>query len=91
MVLTLKLDCPGCGAALVRKPGGKCPACGTPVASFVQDARDREERIEKVVAVIGTLLVVAVFAMTTGLGAVEGILAYAGAGAVMFHLARKTF
>ena len=91
MPLTLKLDCPTCGAALVRKPGGRCPACQTPVAAFVQDARSREERIERVVAVIGTALVVLVFVLTSGLGAIEGVLAYAGAGAVMFYLARKTF
>jgi hypothetical protein len=61
------------------------------VAAHVQAARSREERIEKVVAVIGTALVVLVFAFTTGLGLVEGIAAYAGAGALMFYLARKTF
>jgi hypothetical protein len=75
----------------VRKPGGRCPSCGTAVASHVQAARSREERIEKVVAVIGTALVLAVFAFTAGLGLVEGIAAYAGAGALMFYLARKTF
>ena len=61
------------------------------VALHVQTVRDREERIERVVAVIGTVLVVGVLAMTAGLGLVEGALAYAGAGAVMFYLARKTF
>ena len=75
----------------MRKPGGCCPSCGTAVAAHVQAARSREERIEKVVAVIGTALVLAVFAFTAGLGLVEGIAAYAGAGALMFYLARKTF
>jgi hypothetical protein len=75
----------------VRKPGGRCPSCGTAVAAHVRAARSREERIEKVVAVIGTALVLAVFALTAGLGLVEGIAAYAGAGALMFYLARKTF
>jgi len=75
----------------VRKPGGRCPSCGTDVAAHVQAARSREERIEKVVAVIGTALVLAIFAFTAGLGLVEGIAAYAGAGALMFYLARKTF
>ena len=75
----------------MRKPGGRCPSCGAPVAAHVQAARSREERIEKVVAVIGTALVLAVFALTAGLGLVEGIAAYAGAGALMFYLARKTF
>jgi len=57
----------------------------------VQAVRDREERIERVVAVIGTILVGAVLALTSGLGLVEGAMAYAGAGAVVFYLARKTF
>jgi hypothetical protein len=56
----------------------------------VQAVRAREERIERIVAVVGTVLVV-VLGLTTGLGLVEGVLAYAGAGAVMFYLARKTF
>jgi hypothetical protein len=75
----------------VRKPGGRCPSCGAEVARHVADARAREERIERVVAVIGTGLVVLVFAFTAGLGLIEGLLAYAGAGAVMFFLATKTF
>jgi hypothetical protein len=75
----------------VRKPGGRCGSCGAPVAEHVQGARAREERIERVVAVIGTALVLLVFVFTAGLGLVEGILAYAGAGAVMFYLAKKTF
>jgi rRNA maturation endonuclease Nob1 len=86
-----RVQCPGCAAELVRKPGGRCPACGTAVAEHVQAARDREERIERVVAVVGTVLVVAVLAFTAGIGLVEGALAYAGAGALMFYLARKTF
>ena len=91
MPLRQKIDCPACGARLVRRPGGRCPACNAPVAAHVQTAQAREERIERVVAVIGTALVVLVFALTAGLGLVEGVLAYAGAGAVMFFLAKKTF
>ena len=75
----------------MRKPGGRCPKCGTAVGEHVQHERDREERIERVVAVVGTVLVLTVFAMTAGLGAIEGIAAYAGAGALMFYLARKSF
>jgi hypothetical protein len=86
-----RVACPGCGAELVRKPGGRCPACNTPVAEHVQAVRDREERIERVVAVVGTFLVAAVLGLTAGVGLIEGALAYAGAGAVMFYLARKTF
>jgi hypothetical protein len=75
----------------VRKPGGRCPSCGTSVAEHVQAARSREERIEKVVAVVGTALVLGVFSLTAGLGLVEGVAMYAAAGAIMFYLARKTF
>ena len=75
----------------MRKPGGRCPACGASVAQHVQDTHAREERIERVVAVIGTALVLLVFTFTAGLGLLEGNLAYAGAGAVMFFLAKKTF
>jgi hypothetical protein len=57
----------------------------------VQATRDREERIERVVAIVGTGLVVALLTMTSGIGLAEGVLAYAGAGALMFYLARKTF
>jgi predicted RNA-binding Zn-ribbon protein involved in translation (DUF1610 family) len=89
--LRQKIDCPNCGETLIRKPGGRCPSCGTGVAQHVQESRDREERIERVVAVVGTGLVAAVFLMTAGIGLIEGVLAYAGAGALMFYLARKTF
>ena len=75
----------------MRRPGGRCPSCGTAVAEHVQAVRAREERIEKVLAVIGTVLVLGVFAMTAGLGLVEGVAMYAAAGAIMFYLARKTF
>ena len=91
MPLRSKIACPGCGEPLVRKPGGRCPTCGVEVARHVESARRREERIERVVAVIGTGLVLLVFTATAGLGLVEGVVAYAGAGAVMFFLATKTF
>ena len=91
MPIRQRVACPGCAAELVRKPGGRCPACGAPVAQHVQAVRNREERIERVVAVVGTVLVAAVLGLTAGVGLIEGALAYAGAGAVMFYLARKTF
>ena len=91
MPLRLKVSCPQCGVPLVRKPGGRCPSCGAAVTAHLQGAQAREERIERVVAVVGTALVVLVFVFTAGLGLIEGILAYAGAGAVIFFLARKTF
>jgi hypothetical protein len=89
--LRLKVACPGCGADLVRKPGGRCPACGATVARHVQDAHSREERIERVVAVVGTVLVATLFVLTAGLGLVEGVAVYAAAGALMFFLAKRTF
>ena len=89
--LRSRVECPGCGAPLVRRPGGRCPACGAAVAQHVDRARAREERIERVVAVIGTGLVLLVFALTAGLGLLEGVLAYAGVGAMVFWAARKTF
>jgi len=89
--LRLKVACPGCGASLVRKPGGRCPACGTEVARHVEAVRAREEQRERIVAILATVLVVLVFALTAGLGLVEGVLAYAAAGAGSFWLAKKTF
>ena len=91
MALRLKVDCPACGTPLVRKPGGRCPACGAAVAAHVEEARAREARIERVAAVVGTGLVLLVFSFTAGLGLVEGVLAYAGVGAVVFFLAKRTF
>ncbi len=92
MPLVTHPPCPGCGKPLIRKPAGRCPDCGAPVAAYVTDVRDREERVEKVVAVISTILVVAVFLWTTGgLAVVEGVLAYAVGGAVVWVVAQKTF
>ena len=76
---------------LYRKRDGRCPACGGAISAHVTAVREREERIEKVVAVIGTALVVLVSLLTSGLGLVEGIVMYAAAGAAMFYLAKKTF
>jgi len=89
--LRVKTSCPGCGAVLGRKPGGRCPACGTSVARHVEQARAREERIERIVAVVGKMLVLVVMGASAGIGLVEGALAYAGAGAAMFFLAKRTF
>ena len=61
------------------------------MSAHVEEVRDREERIEKVVAVIGTALVVLVLMLAGGVGLVEGILMYGAAGAAMFYLAKKTF
>jgi hypothetical protein len=93
MPLRTKIECPACHHDLVVKRGGKCPNCGTPISAHVARVRARERRIEQVVAVIGSLMVLALFLATTGVtfGVAEGVLVYAGVGAVMFFLARKTF
>jgi hypothetical protein len=91
MPLATKIDCPGCGARLVRKPGGRCPACGAEVAAHVQTQRSREERIERVVAIVATVLVVLLFALTSGIGLAEGVLAYAAGGALVWVLAKRLF
>jgi rRNA maturation endonuclease Nob1 len=89
--LVTRIDCPRCGERLRRKPGGRCPACGAEVAARVQEARSREERIERVVAVVSTVLVLALFALTAGLGLLEGVLAYAAGGALVWLLAKRLF
>jgi hypothetical protein len=89
--LVSAIDCPGCGRRLRRKPGGRCPDCGAEVAAHVQAARGREERIERVVAVISTVLVLLVFAFSGGIGLVEGIAAYAVGGALVWFLAKRLF
>jgi len=91
MPVPLRIPCPHCGKILTHKREGRCSECGGVVAAHVNAVRDREERIEKIVAVIGTALVILVFLLTSGLGLVEGIVMYAVAGAVMFYLAKKTF
>lgn len=83
--------CPGCGQPLVRKPAGRCPQCGAEVAAFVAAERNRETRIERVVAVISTFLVVTVLVIGGGVGAIEGIAMYAAAGAFVWYLAKGTF
>ena len=91
MPLHLRIPCPQCGKILYRKRNGRCPECGAQVSAHVEEARGREERIEKVVAVIGTALVVLVLMLAGGVGLLEGILMYGVAGAAMFYLAKKTF
>ena len=75
----------------MRNPAGRCPDCGADVTAHVTRERNREERIEKVVAVISTILVLLLFAFTAGIGLVEGALGYALAGIVVWVLAQKTF
>jgi len=93
MPIRTKIECPACHFDLVVKRGGRCPNCGLPISEHVARVRARERRIEQTVAIIGSLLVLALFFLTTGvsLGLLEGVAVYAAVGAAMFYLARKTF
>jgi hypothetical protein len=91
MAITTQIDCPACAAPLVCKPGGRCPQCGADVRQHVQEERERETRIERVVAVVSTILVLGVSLFAGGCSVVEGVLAYAVAGAVMWWAAKRTF
>jgi hypothetical protein len=91
MPLRTKIECPNCDADLTFKRGGVCPNCGASITEHVARTRARERRIEQVVAVIGTTLMVALFLATSGASLIEGIAVYAAVGAVIFFLARRTF
>ncbi len=91
MPVSVKISCPECGVELVRKPGGRCPSCGADVREHVQHERERETRLDQIVAVVSTVLVVGVSLLVGGCSVVEGVVAYAVAGAVMWFLAKKTF
>ena len=70
MPVAIPVDCPACGVRLHRKPGGRCPECGADVTHHVTTARTREERIERVVAVVSTVLVLGVLLLGGGIGLV---------------------
>ena len=91
MPIATQLDCPGCGKPLLRKPGGRCPECGTDVREHVVAERERETRIDKIVAVISTILVVSLSIFAGGCNLVEGVLAYVVAGALIWYWGRRTF
>ena len=91
MPVATRLICPECDAPLVRRPAGRCPSCGQDVRDHVLAQRARETRIDKIVAVISTILVIGVSLFAGGCTVVEGAIAYAVAGAVMWVLAKKTF
>jgi F0F1-type ATP synthase assembly protein I len=61
------------------------------VREHVVQERAREIRIEKVVAVVSTILVLGVSLFAGGCTVIEGALAYAVAGAVMWIIAKRTF
>ncbi len=91
MPIAYKHDCPHCGARMKRRPGGKCPECGADVRTHVVEERDREEQIEKVVAVLSTVMVLALSLFAGGCSIVEGILIYAVVGACVWYWGRGTF
>jgi predicted amidophosphoribosyltransferase len=91
MPLRTKIECPKCDADLVVKRGGVCPNCGEQITEHVARARARERRIEQVVAVIATILVLGLLVVTSGVTLLEGVAAYAIVGGVMYYLARRTF
>ena len=91
MPVSSTILCPECNQPLVRKPGGLCPSCGTDVREHVTQERERETRIDQVVAVISTILVLGVSLFAGGCTIVEGVIAYVVAGAVMWMVAKRTF
>jgi len=91
MPLRTKIECPECDADLVVKRGGVCPNCGAAITEHVAKMRARERRIEQIVAIFGTVAVVAVFLLTSGASLLEGIAVYAAVGATMYWAARRTF
>jgi len=91
MPLRTKIECPECGADLVVKRSGRCPACGAAISEHVARARAREKRIEQVLAIVASALVLALFLATTKLGLIEGVAVYVIVGATVFYLARRTF
>ena len=91
MPLVEKIHCPACDVVLTRKPGGRCPQCGADVRAHVRHERERETRIDQVVAIISTVLVVGVSLLVGGCSLAEGVMAYALAGAVMWLVAKRTF
>ena len=61
------------------------------MSAHVEEVRAREERIEKILAIVGTGLVLFVFLFSGGVGLLEGVAMYAAAGAAMFYAAKKMF
>ena len=91
MPIFQKFHCPECGQLMQRRPGGCCPHCGVDVRRHVQEERDRETTIEKVVAVISTIMVLGLSLFAGGCTVVEGVLVYAVAGALVWWWGRRTF
>jgi hypothetical protein len=53
--------------------------------------RERESRVDQIVAVVSTVLVLSLSLFVGGCTVVEGLIAYAVAGAVMWLVAKRTF
>lgn len=88
---TTKIDCPRCERPLLRKTGGRCPACGETVTAHVARVRLREKRIEQAVAIVATMLVLALFLWGGGVGLLEGIAVYAVFGLGVWYWGKGTF
>jgi hypothetical protein len=86
-----KFHCPSCGALMERRPAGRCPHCAADVRAHVQHERDRETTIEKVVAVISTVLVLGLSLFAGGCTIAEGVVVYAAAGVLVWWWGRRTF
>lgn len=91
MPRSTRIDCPRCEQPLVRKTGGRCPSCGELITEHVARARLREKRIEQVVAVVATALVLALFVWSGALGLVEGVAIYTLAGVAVWYWGKGTF
>ena len=91
MPLRTKIECPNCETDLIYKRGGRCSNCGADITDHIARTRLRERRTEQVVAIISTMLVIAVFLFTTGIGLLEGIAVYGLVGAAVFYLGKRTF
>ena len=84
-------ECTFCAECAETVLKGVCPNCGAPITEHVARMRLREKRIEQVVAIAGSALVLAFVLFTSGIGLVEGVAVYAAVGTVVFFLARRTF
>lgn len=91
MPVLRQIDCPECGRALRRKTGGRCQECGADIRRHVQEEREKETRIDQVIAIVSTLLVIGLFLFIGGFKLLEGIAAYAVAGVVIWWFAKRTF
>ncbi len=91
MPILQRFHCPECGREMQRRPAGRCPHCGADVRHHVQHERERETAIERVVAVISTVLVLGLSLFAGGCTVVEGVAVYAVAGVIVWWWGRRTF